>query len=225
MTSTSSSSAGARRAALPLAWACLAALTLGVAGSIVPVIAAAGGRAPSPVDDRERLEIRERLLDSAWDSVLSSTPIARRPVVDVGATVDDSQAGALITECLEEAGFAANSAGSLAPGQTRVSFAVARYSCTTRHPTLSQVTSGLSDDQRGALWDHYAMRVRPCLAGLGLPVSAPPERGYFVDRFGFDTWNPFDTVRAGGFPAPFVDRAELRCRSVPAWLDLTSPAP
>lgn len=202
-----------------------------IAGAVlvmVSVLTACAQSPVPPVNDIERGEIRQKLLDSSWQTVSSRFGAAVRPVVSIERTVDDPDAEVLVADCLERAGFtpigdafAITDDPNRSDTRTPLGFELARYSCTATYPRLSRVVASLSDDQVGSLWDYYTATVRPCLIGLGLPTSDPPERGFFVSRYGLDTWNPFDVLRRND-PAGVLDVAKEQCPPVPTWLDLAA---
>jgi len=99
-------------------------------------------------------------------------------------------------------------------GQRPVDFAVARYSCLTRHPRLGALTPYLDEEQLVSLYEYYERQVRPCLrlAGERVGALAPPEE--FVADSRFDPWA--EVVATGGARAALMDR----CPPVPRWLSL-----
>lgn len=198
-------------------------MRLALAALLVLALAACSAPPPDPLTDERRLEIRQTMIDGAWDRV--EYPEALRPTLAAEATLADSDWGASVIDCLGDGGYRVQQQGyefaySSSQGQSPVDFAVSSYICTIKHPRLGELMMYLDVDQRGALWDYLVRVVRPCLLLEGAEVSDPPGRTDYAEGLYRTNWHPFDRLWASEPSAATLTRVELACPPVPAWLHL-----
>ena len=190
---------------------------------LVMALAACGSAPPEPLTGERRIEIRQTMIDVAWDKVEYAE--ALRPVLPAEETLADVDWSASVIDCLGDGGYRVQQQGyefaySSSQGQSPVDFAVSTYICTIKHPRLGELMMYLDVDQRGALWDYLVRVVRPCLLLEGVEVSAPPGRADYAEGLYRTNWHPFDLLWASEPTAGVLARVESACRPVPAWLHL-----
>lgn len=145
----------------------------------------------------QRIEIINRINDEAWSQMFPPDSGARKPQVDVVASVSPTDLPRTIVDCLQKSGITATLTvdGNIVithPDAWPHVADFANYVCTMQYPVDASSAGFLSDAQVGYLYDYFADRLAPCLRLLGYDVGAAPDRQYFVEHYDLGAhWSPY----------------------------------
>jgi len=104
------------------------------------------------------------------------------PAVEVVRTVDPLEQGYVWLDCMNDAGFASGSGGSLSAGtpDQAENFFLAQYTCFAQYPIDDRAFKPLTDSQWLFIRQYQIETAIPCLADLGYDVPQPPSPETYV---------------------------------------------
>jgi len=113
--------------------------------------------------------------------------------------------GQMMAQCLQDAGFNVQGAGStilfpdgVGPAQ-QSALNLASYVCDSKYSMHPKYTQPFTADQFGVWYDYDVEWLVPCLATLGVTVSTAPTRETFIAQGlqnGSPDWDPFGEAGA-----------------------------
>jgi hypothetical protein len=205
-----------------------ARIIVGLAATAVVLVSGCSIQRPPPaaLTDTEIAVFEKAHNDGLWEAanLPSDTP---RPQVEIVRflTLDDSDWGYVMVQCLKEQGFTdyvADSGGGMRFVGSTDPFSndrkLAQYICQTKYPYDPLDFQLLSRMQREYLYDYWVRWLVPCLELRGYDVGKAPSRADFVaDPFEVHGWNPYIDVIFPTDPATMT-RLSTECPSTPAGL-------
>ena len=217
------------RPAVPRARRGLASSAARLVVALVAAVSLAGCAAsPSePMGALERRQIREGILNEAWQPLNEAYPEAFRPDITVTHTVPDADWPSRMVACLKERGYQAvtlrnDYAFTSTQGQTYLQYSIDGYICNATWVRQSVVEERMTAPQRGALQQYLRTVVRPCLLLAGARSSDAPDRFAAGGITGRGRWNPYDDVRRSDPTPRALAYLEQRCPPIPVWMNTAS---
>jgi hypothetical protein len=202
----------------------LRALAASVAVLMMVPLAGCTGAAPDPMSALERQQIREGVLNEAWQPIAEAYPEAFRPRIAVTTTVPDADWPARIVACLKDRGYQAvalpnDYAYTSTQGQTYLQYTIDGYICTATWIKQSVVEQRMTSQQRDALERYQQAVVRPCLLLSGARSRESPDRFAAGSITGQGNWNPYDVVWQSDLAPRALAYLEQRCPPIPVWMN------
>ena len=172
----------------------------------------------------ERTQIRDGILNEAWQPLKQAYPEAFRPDIRVTTTVPDADWPDRMVACLKERGYQAvalpnDYAFTSTQGQTYLQYSVDGYICNATWVRQSVVERRMTAPQRGALLQYQRTVVRPCLLLAGARSKDTPDRFAAGAITGRGRWNPYDDVQRANPHARALAYLEERCPPIPVWMN------
>ena len=189
-----------------------------------PALAGCAAVPPDPMSPLERKQIREGILNEAWQPLNQTYPEAFRPDITVTHTVPDADWPRRMVACLKERGYQAvtlpnDYAFTSTQGQTYLQYSIDGYICNATWVRQSVVEQRMTAPQRGALQQYLRTVVRPCLLLAGARSSDAPDRFAAGSITGRGRWNPYDDVRRTNPTSRALGYLEQRCPPIPPWMN------
>ncbi len=144
------------------------------------------------------------------------------PDVDVVRAVEPEELPALVTQCMAESGFVADSTGTITvPSDQTESLDLAYYTCYARYPIDEKYLQPLNAGQRRYIYRYWIDSEIPCLAGLGYSIPAPPSEQTYLDSIGTpDEYVVSSQLYDLGLSESVVGAALSKCPETPRAADV-----
>lgn len=147
------------------------------------------------------------------------------PHVDPIREITPAESADVINSCLEDRGWVQEARGGFSVPEEQIeALDLDSYICEASYPLKVELTTPLTDQQWGLVYDHRVEVFLPCARNVGFDVAEPPTKETFVASP--EGWDPVadlegqlvDAVLAGRY-ASFEDFYQ-RCPPAPAENDL-----
>jgi hypothetical protein len=178
------------------------------------------GCAPATLDESEMPRIMQLREDQLRFLGSISTVPEDTPIPELVRWVTDHEAPALITSCLQEAGFDVELLGSglvsfdAVPDDQADAARLAQWTCQAQYSTDPRGSLPLTEDQIRMLYDYDNTTMRECLESHGIFVDVAPN---------FDIYREALRAHEDGWSAwSYVDLSEI---GQDAWDDLEAECP
>ena len=144
------------------------------------------------------------------------------PAVETVRVVEPEELPALVAQCMNDSGFAADSSGTITvPSDQTDSLNLAYYTCYAKYPIDEKYLQPLDADQRRYIYGYWVASEIPCLAGLGYDIPAPPSEQTYLDSIGTsDEYVVSSQLYKLGLSACVVDAALAKCPEMPRATDI-----
>lgn len=144
------------------------------------------------------------------------------PAVEVVRVVEPEELQPLVTQCMAEAGFVADSSGTYTfPEDQTASLHLNFYICYAKYPIDDRYLQPMTTDQRLYVRTYWIESAIPCLADLGYVIPQPPTEETYLASLG----TPDEYIVSGelhelGLSQSTIDAALAECPEMPRAADV-----